>query len=87
MRTAMRTRRTLGIVGVALTCPCHAVPLLLLLGGSAGTAWLLPHLGAVTTVLGALVLASLWLVLRPSLGATVTDRGDAGCAPCDRGTP
>ncbi len=83
----MPTRCTLGLIGVALTCPCHAVPLLMLLGGGAGTAWLLEYLGPATAVLGALFLASLWLLLRPSGGDATAADVDAACATCDRSTP
>ncbi len=82
----MPTRRTLGVIGVALTCPCHAVPLLMLIGGTAGTGWLLQHLGAVAAGLVVLFLASLWLLLRPSR-ATAVAGDEAGCATCDRSTP
>ncbi len=34
---ATSTRRTPGMIGVELTCPCHAIPLLLFVGGIAGT--------------------------------------------------
>ena len=63
MSVTRATLRTLGIVGVALTCPCHAVALLLLVGGGAGAAWLAQHLGVAVASLGPLFLGSLWLLL------------------------
>lgn len=67
---AMSTRRTLGMIGVALTCPCHATPLLVLLGGSAGTAWLAQYMGVAITVLVVAFLFSLWLLLKPRAGTS-----------------
>lgn len=73
---ARSTRRTLGMIGVVLTCPCHAVPLLLLLGGTAGMAWLTQYLGVMIAVLVALFLGSLWLLLprRSECDLTVDSR-------------
>lgn len=64
------------MIGVALTCPCHAIPLLLLLlvGGGAGTAWLAQNMGIAITVLAAVFLFSLWLLLKPRAGASVGDQ-------------
>ncbi|GLC25277.1 hypothetical protein [Roseisolibacter agri] len=81
----MPTRRTLGLIGVALTCPCHAVPLLLLVGGG-GTAVVLQHLGLVIGVLTGLFLVSLWLLLRPSRDTAVPVNAVGG-ASRDRSTP
>lgn len=81
----MPTRRTLGVIGVALTCPCHAVPLLLLVGGGAGTVWMLQHLGIVIGLLSALFLASLWLLLRPEReGRAGDDTKTRDAAPPER---
>ena len=60
-----------------LTCPCHAVPILLVLGGTAGGAWLAQHFTALVAGLGALFLLSLWLLFQPRLGK----RG-ATCGTC-----
>lgn len=60
----MPSLKTLGGIGAVLTCPCHAVPLVLLLGGTAGGAWLSRHLPVLMVALGAVFLASLWLLLR-----------------------
>jgi hypothetical protein len=67
---AMSARRTFGMIGVALTCPCHAIPLLVLAGGSAGTAWLAHYMGAAIAMLVVAFLCSLWL-LQPRAGASV----------------
>lgn len=74
----MPSLKTLGGIGAVLTCPCHAVPLVLLLGGTAGGAWLSRHLPVLMVALGAVFLASLWLMLRPegSVGAA------AACDAC-----
>ena len=66
----MRSLKTLGGIGAVLTCPCHAVPLVLLLGGTAASAWLARHLPAVVVALGILFALSLWLLLRREAGAT-----------------
>lgn len=66
----MSTRRTLGMIGAALTCPCHAIPLLVLAGGSAGTAWLAQYMGVAITALAAAFLFSLWLLLSPRARAS-----------------
>lgn len=67
---ALSTRRTLGMIGVALTCPCDAITLLLFVGGSAGTAWLAQYMGVAITVLAVVSLFSLWLLLKPRPGAS-----------------
>ena len=66
----MRSLKTLGGIGAVLTCPCHAVPLVLLLGGTAASAWLARHLPAVVVALGIHFALSLWLLLRREAGAT-----------------
>jgi hypothetical protein len=67
---AVSTRRTLGMIGVALTCPCHAIPLLVLAGGSVGAAWRAQYMGGAITVLVVAFLCSLWLWLTPRAGAS-----------------
>lgn len=64
----MRSLKTLGGIGAVLTCPCHAVPLVLFLGGAAGSVWLTRHLSVLLLVLGLVFLLSLWLLLRPEPG-------------------
>ena len=61
-----------------LTCPCHAVPILLVLGGTASGAWLAQHFTALVAGLGVLFLLSLWLLFQPRLGK----RG-ATCRSCE----
>lgn len=61
-----------------LTCPCHAVPILLVLGGTAGGAWLAQHFTLLVAGLGALFLLSLWLLFRPKLGKWGGD-----CSTCE----
>ena len=72
----MSSLKTLGGIGAVLTCPCHAVPLVLLLAGTAGGATLARHLPVLLVVLGVVFLASLWLMLRP-------DRPTGAAAACD----
>lgn len=71
--------RTLGGIGALLTCPCHVVPLLLVLGGTAAGAWLGRHLPVVTVALGMLFLLSLWLLLREGRSA---DSDALACPTC-----
>lgn len=59
----MSARQTIGGIGAILTCPCHAVPLVLLLGGTAGFAWLGRHLPIIVIAFGIVFLGSLWLLL------------------------
>lgn len=82
----MSMRRTVGGIGALLTCPCHAVPLLLLVGGTAGSAWLARYLPIAIVALGALFLASLWLLTRPERDGTNTAVAST-CANCDPGKP
>ena len=76
----MRSLKTLGGIGAVLTCPCHAVPLVLLLGGTAGSAWLARHLPALVVALGVLFALSLWLFLRRE-PRTTADACDISVAP------
>ena len=70
---AFPTPRTLGGIGALLTCPCHAVPLLLLLGSTVGSTWLARHLPLMIAALAVLFAGSLWLLVRSApLGAAVT---------------
>ena len=62
----MRSIETLGGIGAVLTCPCHAVPLVLLLGGTAGGAALARHVPVLLVVLGVVFVASPWLMLLPA---------------------
>lgn len=71
--------RTLGGIGAVLTCPCHIVPLVLLVGGTAGGAWVTRHIPALTVLLGAVFLVSLWLLLQPERASVV---GGAACSTC-----
>jgi len=48
----MRSLKTLGGIGAVLTCPCHAVPLVLFFSGTAGSIWLTWHLSALLLALG-----------------------------------
>jgi hypothetical protein len=66
----MRPVKAVAGIGAFLTCPCHAVPLLLLLGGTAGSAWIARHLPALVIALGIVFLVSLWLLLRPDQRAS-----------------
>lgn len=77
----MPSLKTLGGVGAVLTCPCHAVPLVLLLGGTAGGAWFSRHLPVLMVALGAVFLASLWLMLRPERPAGVAAVCDTCATP------
>lgn len=72
----MSMRRTVGGIGALLTCPCHAVPLLLLLGGTAGSAWLGRHLALLVVALGVVFLGSLWLLLSDK------SQGVTACRTC-----
>ncbi len=65
----MSARRTIGGIGALLTCPCHAVPLLLLVAGTAGSAWLGQQLPVIVIALGVIFLGSLWLLLSEGRGA------------------
>lgn len=71
----MRILKAIGGIGAVLTCPCHAIPLVLLLGGTAGSAWLLGHLAFVVVALGVLFLVSLWLLLGSPNLQNETDAG------------
>lgn len=77
----MPSLRTLGGIGAVLTCPCHAVPLALLVGGTAGGAWLTRHLPALLVAFGAVFVLSLWLMLRPERAAGATAACDTCPAP------
>ena len=80
----MSSLKTLGGIGAVLTCPCHAVPLVLLLAGTAGGATLARHLPVLLVVLGVVFLASLWLVLRPDRSSGVTAACNVRGASVDR---
>ena len=69
-----RSLRTVGGIGAILTCPCHVVPLVLLIGGTAGGAWLARHLSVIAIVLLTLFAGSLWLLFR-------VDRGSSASVP------
>ncbi len=74
----LRLSQHVGGIGAMLTCPCHAVPILLVLGGTAGGAWLAQHFTLLVAGLGALFLLSLWLLFRPKLGKWGGD-----CSTCE----
>ena len=74
------TRRTLGGIGAVLTCPCHAVPLVLLIGGTAGSAWLGRHLPLLVAAPVAGFGVSLWLLFTSAVAddaATCNTRSPA----------
>ena len=74
----LRKSQHLGAVLAMLTCPCHAVPLLFVLGGTAAGAWLAQHFTALIGVLAVVFLFSLWLLFWPAW-----KRRKASCAACD----
>jgi len=63
----LRLSQHVGGIGAMLTCPCHAVPIVLLLGGTAGGAWLARHFASLVVGLSALFLISLWLLFGPRI--------------------
>lgn len=73
--------KKLGYVGALLTCPCHVVLLLLLLGGTAAGAWMAAHMGLAFSVFAAAFLFFLWLATRSERVATDGPVGTA-CEPC-----
>lgn len=79
----MPSLRTLGGIGAVLTCPCHAVPLALLLGGTAGGAWITHDLPALLVAFGAVFVLSLWLMLRPERAAGAAGAAAGAAAACD----
>lgn len=72
--------KTIGGIGAVLTCPCHAVPLVLFFGGAAGSAWLTRHFPVLLVSLGLVFLVSLWLLLRPDSN-TKADVKDTALLP------
>ncbi len=68
-----RFSRPLSAAGAILTCPCHAVPLVLLLSGTSLGAFLYQHLSALMFGMGALFLLAVWLLwqTRDSRNASV----------------
>lgn len=78
----MRPIRTAAGIGALLTCPCHVVPLLLLLGGTAGSVWIARHLPALMVASAIVFVISLWLLLRPerrngsNVGGTAAPPGE-----------
>lgn len=57
-----RFSRPLAAAGAILTCPCHAVPLVLLMSGTSLGAFLYQHLSTLMIALGGLFLLSIWLL-------------------------
>lgn len=57
-----RFSRPLAAAGAILTCPCHAVPVVLLLSGTSLGAFLYQHLSKVMIGMGALFLLAVWLL-------------------------
>ncbi|MEO5579068.1 MAG: mercury resistance protein [Gemmatimonadaceae bacterium] len=57
-----RFSRPLSAAGAIFTCPCHAVPLVLLLSGTSLGAFLYQHLSKLMLGMGALFLLSVWLL-------------------------
>lgn len=57
-----RVSRPVAAAGAMLTCPCHAVPLALVLSGTALGTFLLLHLVSVMIGMGAAFLLSIWLL-------------------------
>ena len=78
----LRKSQHIGALLAMLTCPCHAVPLLFLLGGTATGAWLARHFTALIGALAVVFLFSLWLLFWPAW-----KRRNASCAACDAETP
>ena len=74
----LRKSQHIGALLAMLTCPCHAVPLLFILGGTATGAWLAQHFTALIGALGVVFLFSLWLLFWPAW-----KRRNASCAACD----
>lgn len=56
-------RSIAGVVAI-LTCPCHIVLLILILGGTTGAAWLSKYLPVLSIILGVVFVVSLWFLLR-----------------------
>jgi len=52
--------RPLAAAGAILTCPCHAVGLMLLTSGSALGAFLFRHITVIVVVMGGLFVLSCW---------------------------
>lgn len=57
-----RFSRPLSATAAILTCPCHALPLVLLLSGTSLGAFLYQHLSALMSGMGALFLLAVWLL-------------------------
>lgn len=74
--TRLSFRQKVGGLTALVTCPCHAVPLALLIGTSVGSAWAARHVPILTVTVTGIFLASLWLFLRSSRSAEVAI-GDA----------
>lgn len=79
-----RFARPLAAAGAILTCPCHAVPVVLLLSGTSLGALLYEHLSKLMLGMGALFLLAVWLLwqTRDSRTATVKCRT---CSTSDAG--
>lgn len=78
----LRKSQHIGAILAMLTCPCHAVPLVFILGGTAAGAWLSAHFTALVGVLAAAFLVSLWLLFWPAW-----KRRNASCNTCDLSNP
>lgn len=72
-----RSRR-LAALGAILTCPCHAVGLMLLTGGTALGAFLFRHITVIVVVLGSLFLVSCWALWQ----TRDSRRAAAACDTC-----
>ncbi|MEO8192233.1 MAG: hypothetical protein ABI681_00175 [Gemmatimonadales bacterium] len=55
-------RRKLSAIGAILTCPCHAVGLMFVTGGTALGTFLFRHIVVIAVVMGSLFLLSCWLL-------------------------
>lgn len=75
--------RKLGFVGALLTCPCHAVLVLLLLGGTTAGAWLTANVGLTFGMFTAAFLFFLWLATRPGRSSAADGAACETCAPDD----
>lgn len=60
-----------------LTCPCHTVPLLLIIGSTAAGVWMAQHFTFVVIGFAALFVLSLWLLFRPKFSKAARE-----CSSC-----
>lgn len=65
-KPSLRKSQHAGALLAILTCPCHAVPLVFLLSGTAAGAWLSQHFPVLVGALAGAFLFSLWLLFWPA---------------------